>query len=368
MQLGWPCLLSRYCQLGCFFMCEIIPCCQTLAYACSYDRSANKQSTMHYPQNSKPTGSYGLGSPYRRSQYQSHGPLYTQTPPPSTDNLGYSQTGMNNLTQAFGGTNLSNITSMGAGKQSNNSFVANGINGGSMLAMHSNGQVYYHQLPDGTMMMSGMNNIPGPYQQYAGSYNVGLGHNPYLYQPALNGFASSTVPGLAGTARPTTWETSHHIPVEVPDLAAPRRTSLSSNEGSPSPHTPFNFGNLPSATFPNIASLSPWQEPSPIQLAQLFPFEQIWRTKDGGYEYVDYYTITRAEPRIPVAIPARLTKDSGRGTFDKILDNEHGTTNVYIRGLHPNTTDETLHRYGARFGDIVSCKAIIDLRNGDCKG
>lgn len=326
---------------------------------------------MHFPQNSKPTSSYGLGSPYRRGQYQSHGPLYTQTPPPSTDSLGYGQAAMGNLTQALGATNLSNVASMGAGKQGNNSFMSNGANGGSVFAMQSNGQVYYHQLPDGTMIMSGLNSVPGAYHQYAGNYNVGLGHNPYLYQPAYNSFASSTAQGLIGTARPSTWETSQQVPVDVPELAAPRRTSLSSNEGSPSPHTPFNFGTFPNATFSNIAgdnSLSPWQEPSPIQLAQHFPFEQIWRTRDGGYEYVDYYTITRAEPRIPVAVPARLTKDSGRGTFDKILDNEHGTTNVYIRGLHPDTTDEKLEGYGSRYGDIVSCKAIIDLRTGGCKG
>ena len=331
------------------------------------------QSTMNYPQSSRPstiTGSYGHGSPYRQNQYQTHGQLYTQTPPPSTDNLGYSQAAMNNLTQAFGATNLASGVPMASGKQSNSSFAANTANG-NMLAMHPNGQVYYHQLPDGTVVMSGMNNVPGNYYQYAGPYNMGLPHNSYLPQPAYNGYATSIAQGIANTSRSATWGPSQHLPVEVPDLAAPRRNSLSSNEGSPGPHTPFNFGTFPSGTYAYPAvdnSLSPWTEPSPIQLAHNFPFEQIWRTREGGYEYVDYYSITRAKPAIPVAVPAKLTKDSGRGTFDKILDNEHGTTNVYIRGLHPDTTDEKLHGYGCRFGDIFRCKAIIDLNTGGCKG
>ncbi|RKP07581.1 hypothetical protein THASP1DRAFT_16838 [Thamnocephalis sphaerospora] len=44
------------------------------------------------------------------------------------------------------------------------------------------------------------------------------------------------------------------------------------------------------------------------------------------------------------------------------------TTNVYIRGLPSSTTDEGLHAMCAAFGNIVSSKAIIDQRTGDCKG
>lgn len=335
------------------------------------------QSTMHYPQNSKNStiaSSYGHGSPYRRGQYQYQGPFYTQTPPPSTENLGYNQAAINSLTQTLASTTLGNGAPIGGENQVKNPYAANGTNSGSMLAMHNNGQLYYQHLGDGTLVMPGMNSVSGTYQPYAGNYSMGFGQNSYLYQPAYNGFASSTQHGLANTLRNNTWEVSRQVPVEVPDLAAPRRTSQSSNEGPPSPHTPYNFGTYPSTAYRNVTSenpLDPWVEHSPIQLAEKFPFEQIWRTRNGGYEYVDYYAITRNNehyPKIPIAVPARQTKDSGRGTFDKILDNEHGTTNVYIRGLWPDTTDDKLEAYGARFGDIVSCKAIIELQTGTCKG
>ncbi|RKP25636.1 hypothetical protein SYNPS1DRAFT_15387 [Syncephalis pseudoplumigaleata] len=44
------------------------------------------------------------------------------------------------------------------------------------------------------------------------------------------------------------------------------------------------------------------------------------------------------------------------------------TTNVYIRGLPATTTDEGLHAMCAAFGAIVSSKAIIDQKTGECKG
>ncbi|KAG9301296.1 hypothetical protein G9A89_012680 [Geosiphon pyriformis] len=44
------------------------------------------------------------------------------------------------------------------------------------------------------------------------------------------------------------------------------------------------------------------------------------------------------------------------------------TTNIYIRGLPPTTTDETLHAMCSIYGAITSSKAIIDQKQGDCKG
>ena len=326
------------------------------------------QSTTNYAQSSKPstmTGSYGHGSHYSQNLYQPNTQLYTQTPPPSTDNLDYSQAAMHNLAQAFGATNLASGVSVPVGKQNNGSYGANATNG-SIMSMQSPSQIYYHQLPDGTVVMSGMSGVPGSYYPYAGAYNMGISNVMQYPQHAYNGYAASTV-----NATNNSWAPSQNAPMELPDLAAPRRNSQSSNEGSPGPHTPFNYGMFPSSayayqTFSN--GLSPWEKPTPIQLARNFPFEQLWRTRENIYELVDYFSITQANPAIPVAVPAKLTKDSGRGTFDKILDNEHGTTNVYIRGLHPNTTDGMLEAYGHRFGDIKRCKAIIDMSTGGCKG
>ncbi len=83
---------------------------------------------------------------------------------------------------------------------------------------------------------------------------------------------------------------------------------------------------------------------------------------------MDFKAIALEEPAIPIAIPAPRTPNDGRGTLDKIFDNPHKTTNVYIRGLHPNTTDEMLEQYGARFGKIVTAKSIIDHPRSLCKG
>ena len=43
-------------------------------------------------------------------------------------------------------------------------------------------------------------------------------------------------------------------------------------------------------------------------------------------------------------------------------------TNIYIRGLDPCTTDESLLKLVSPFGNILSSKAILDLKSGVCKG
>lgn len=43
-------------------------------------------------------------------------------------------------------------------------------------------------------------------------------------------------------------------------------------------------------------------------------------------------------------------------------------TNVYIRGLPPETTDESLHHMCERWGRISSSKAMIDSASDTCKG
>ena len=56
-------------------------------------------------------------------------------------------------------------------------------------------------------------------------------------------------------------------------------------------------------------------------------------------------------------------------TLDQSLHNPiKNNRNVYIRGLHPNTDDETLAQYAARFGKVETSKAIIDTATGACKG
>ncbi|GAA6076992.1 RNA-binding motif, single-stranded-interacting protein 2b isoform X1 [Tachysurus ichikawai] len=43
-------------------------------------------------------------------------------------------------------------------------------------------------------------------------------------------------------------------------------------------------------------------------------------------------------------------------------------TNLYIRGLHPGTTDQDLVKLCQPYGKIVSTKAILDKTTNKCKG
>lgn len=75
--------------------------------------------------------------------------------------------------------------------------------------------------------------------------------------------------------------------------------------------------------------------------------------------------LLQEEPKIPLAVPAPY---SPHKPLDRCLENSNGTTNVYIRGLLPETTDEMLVNMAKRFGDIAMSKSIIDCHTGLCKG
>lgn len=93
---------------------------------------------------------------------------------------------------------------------------------------------------------------------------------------------------------------------------------------------------------------------------------QMMKTPNG-YIVQDMEMLTQQEPPIPRAIPAMWTNQSDL-TLAKCLENREGITNVYIRGFPPETTDDMLHAYASRFGEIDRCKAIVDLETGLCKG
>ena len=58
----------------------------------------------------------------------------------------------------------------------------------------------------------------------------------------------------------------------------------------------------------------------------------------------------------------------GRGNYNNQGPESLSKTNLYIRGLTPNTSDQDLHNLCAQYGNIVSTKAIIDPVGGKCKG
>ncbi|KAG9510979.1 Protein alan shepard [Fragariocoptes setiger] len=65
------------------------------------------------------------------------------------------------------------------------------------------------------------------------------------------------------------------------------------------------------------------------------------------------------------SVPGSVASNGGHRTPS---DHHLSKTNLYIRGLSPNTSDKDLHDMCKRFGMILSTKAILDKISNKCKG
>jgi RNA recognition motif. (a.k.a. RRM, RBD, or RNP domain) len=97
------------------------------------------------------------------------------------------------------------------------------------------------------------------------------------------------------------------------------------------------------------------------------PIQPMKCSDNKSYEMVNLDELVSREPAIPRAVPALWTNQEEL-SLAKCLQNPEGITNVYIRGFMPDTTDEDLENWASRFGEIESCKAIIEQDTGKCKG
>lgn len=163
-----------------------------------------------------------------------------------------------------------------------------------------------------------------------------------------------------------TW-TPSHTTGDVPTLITPRRESISSNEND-APGTP-SYSSYPYQAGVTIVNRSPsgmytHSTPSPSQMMSQYGMPMV-KTPEARNISSELNALVTREPPIPPAIPA---PSSPLKPLDRALENLRGETNVYIRGLHPDTTDEMLESWGRRFGDIRSSKSIIDHATGLCKG
>ena len=273
---------------------------------------------------------------------------------------------MANLAQAFGGVNLNGLQSVHPGRAISPVMAGPHAGVSHLVGTQSNDPVYL--LPDGRLMVAGMQSPQPAFQQAPPPFKTAP---QYLPQITLQSYVPGQ-PMLSALPQPPTWSL-HPGAKEVPELTEPRRTSLSSNEENV-PRTPY-LGAVSYAEFqPGIAitdrSLSgsnAYSNPSAQPMSQPYLPLQLGKGSDGHYSYLDLDALTQQDPAIPRAVPAPWSSNSQR-TLDKALKNEFGITNVYIRGLLPDTTDDMLHTYAARFGEIISCKAILDLETGLCKG
>ena len=273
--------------------------------------------------------------------------------------------GIDSLADNFGNINLRNGTLNGQSKAGNTPMTVNDTNTNTVMSTQ-NGAPMYVQLNDGTFIYSGPNNAShANYHTYSNSYSTAAAHASQFQQPAYHGLTQANMLNGPHTPRNAPWLHSQGIQ-QIPELVAPRRSSWSSNEEQ-SPQTPLDGYNQ--AVLISSQSPTTWSTtPSPIQ-AQYPYSQQVAKAAHGTYVYYDFWKWTQQEPAIPPPVPAiHSGQDGGRGSLDKILDNRNGTTNVYIRGLQPNTDDTMLEGYGRRFGAIDSQKAIIEMSTGTCKG
>ncbi|XP_063064249.1 RNA-binding motif, single-stranded-interacting protein 2b [Engraulis encrasicolus] len=62
------------------------------------------------------------------------------------------------------------------------------------------------------------------------------------------------------------------------------------------------------------------------------------------------------------------SSSNGSSSHHSISADQLSKTNLYIRGLHPGTTDQDLVKLCQPYGKIVSTKAILDKTTNKCKG
>ena len=280
--------------------------------------------------------------------------------PSSTRGTVFSQAPANysvdNLSHAFGSTNFHGLNNMGRPSTQSSSIANMGFVNGL-----ANSQLYYI-LPDGRYYFPHL--AQGGYQTAAGTYGLHSSQAHFLQQPSYQ------VNQALSNTPTTTWMSSRHTSAEVPELSAQRRNSYSSNEDN-GPRTPFYGTNSQTEFQPRVSYVghSPnlWNTPSPESTGQRFN-HPIMKTANGEYTPMDLDALCQRSPEIPKPIPAIFSGEKGRGTLEKSLINNMNTTNVYIRGLHPDTTDDMLFAYGSRFGDIISAKSMLDQNTSLCKG
>ena len=269
---------------------------------------------------------------------------------------------MDDLTDAFNNIAVRSGQNPGQDGSANGYLHANSQNTNPSMASKAGAQFLYH-MPDGSYAHPGHNTtqanyhyIPQHFAWPATHYQAGVFQN----------YPSVTATHGPNTPRGQQWTSSQNMS-PVPELMDPRRASWSSKDET-SPHTP-NYA--PGSSYPYLPGQSPTSFSTPsLMSAHNACFPHIWKTLTGEIIIVDFWELmVTQEPSVPEPVPAlRSGPDGGRGTLDKILDNRDGTTNVYVRGLQPDTSDEMLKVYGEKFGEVDSCKSIIDASTNHCKG
>ena len=197
-----------------------------------------------------------------------------------------------------------------------------------------------------------------PLPSYYGHQQTGSNdeNTPLSYVPA------GGIPNFIGTNNMmSAGLTGYNYPYGISgnNLDPARRTSWSSNEDG------GTVGGLSQANM--YAGVPMMMSPAGSNQYIAGPIQPMKTLDNKGYEMINLDELVARHPCIPNAVPALWTNQEEL-SLAKCLQNPEGITNIYIRGFMPHVTDEDLHGWACRFGEIESCKAIIDQDTGKCKG
>ncbi|TKA75948.1 hypothetical protein B0A49_03706 [Cryomyces minteri] len=297
-------------------------------------------------------------------QYTPRGPsgqMYARAPQAVMQH-GHGDLNMAALSQGFGGMSLQHpsyatqVAKGGVPMSAQSSEYGGGPLGQAMpTAVWYDGRVMFTGQHQGGQHYNGIQQPDGVYTPIAGHYMPQANYQAYQHHsdhsPISQGWTSRNVSG------------------DMPTLVTPRRDSISSNENEGAPGTPsFSYNGYQQGVA--VIDRSPngvytHSTPSPSQMVGAYGMPQVGKLSPLNNVPLSLQLRVQMNPPIPRAIPA---PSSPVKPLDRSLENQNGETNVYIRGLLPETTDEMLEIWAARFGDIKSSKSIIDHNTGLCKG
>jgi hypothetical protein len=297
--------------------------------------------------------SYAGGQGHGANQYLPRGLPMSPNGEASMQSLTNTMAALN-MHASYGSTSTSKSAASGMSGNSSDYNNAHQLQGQSLWVPSQHVLSPYQMIPG--HQQTGMAPSPNMYN-HTGAY---VPHNSYQYGQTVDN--NSMPPGWQGRL----------ASAEMPSLMTPRRDSVSSNEND-IPGTPYGSGGMyrygagatimdrsPSAVYTSSATPSPSSLAHPYQLMAPMAKQQAMPSLPPHL-----LALVHQEPPIPRAIPA---PSSPHKPLDRSLENKTGETNVYIRGLLPETTDEMLQQWGKRFGDIQSSKSIIDNKTDLCKG
>lgn len=207
----------------------------------------------------------------------------------------------------------------------------------------TNGYFYYG--PPSWAMHGPLPSYPHPFNGSPPNTPGQVQSIPYGYpllQPG-NDFLASSVPHTGSSNSQPIAHGNHRL--------ENRRNSWSSSGATDTPNASYPLKTEHSAP---IMGDGPDTQPSAAD--------------DQGNELGKYVeSLLLSGPRVPSPIPGAFMSGAVK-TLSQTLENPTHTTNVYIRGLPPDTDDDKLYEMTCRFGNVISHKAIMDTEHGTCKG